>query len=273
MRYCLIFILLCQFCVSASANQNVDKASARSSIATQEIEYQADDAILSGYIAYDKSLTQKRPGILVVHEWWGHNEYARNRAYQLAELGYVAFAVDMYGDGKLASHPSDAGKFMQEITNNMPLAEKRLHAALKILNKHKYTDSEKTAAIGYCFGGAMVLHLARIGADIDAIVSFHGSLGTQSPAQKDAVKAKVLVLHGADDPFIPKQQVVEFKSEMERAEVDYKFIAYPNVKHSFTNPQADEYSQKFNLPALQYDKNADKDSWSRMNQFFDEIFN
>ena len=188
------------------------------------------------------------------------------------ELGYIAFAVDMYGDGKLAEHPEDAGKFMKEVTNNMPLAEKRLRAALQVLNQHNNTDTGKTAAIGYCFGGAMVLHLARIGTNIDGVVSFHGSLGTQSPAIPGVVKAKVLVLHGADDPFIPSEQVYAFKEEMQNAGAQYEFVAYPNVKHSFTNPQADEYRQKFDIQALQYDRHADEDSWNRLLVFLEEIF-
>ena len=264
MKKALLFIFLC---VSTSV-----VAEQKPNIISQEIEYQADEANLRGYLAYDKSLTGKRPGILVIHEWWGHNEYARNRAKMLAELGYVAFAVDMYGDGKLAAHPDEAGKFMQEVTSNMPLAEKRMHAALKVLNSQAETDKEKTAAIGYCFGGAMVLHLARIGTEIDGVVSFHGSLGTNSPAKVGNVKAKVLVLHGAEDPFIPIEQVDTFKQEMKSAGVDFEFLAYPNVKHSFTNPQADEFSKKFDLPALQYNQYADEDSWKKMQIFFEDIF-
>ena len=262
--FCFLFISL-SFCVHAS-----DEPSAY--LQTQEIEYQSDDALLTGYLAYDSRIEGKRPGVLVVHEWWGHNEYARKRAEMLAEQGYVAFAVDMYGDGKLASHPDDAGKFMQQVTSNMPLAEKRLAAALNILNQQEVTDISKTAAIGYCFGGGMVLHLARIGTDIDGVVSFHGSLGTQTPAKKNAVKANVLVFHGEDDPFIPSEQVDAFKTEMKNAEVQYEFIAYPNVKHSFTNPEADQFSEKFNLPALAYDRHADEDSWNRMLKFFEQIF-
>ena len=264
MKKFIFFISLCLSAIASSGEQT--------KLISHEIEYKADDAKLTGYLVYDNNLSGKRPGILVIHEWWGHNDYARKRADMLAKLGYVAFAVDMYGDGKLAEHPSDAGKFMNEVTSNMQLAEKRMHAALQVLNNHAQTDKDKTAAIGYCFGGAMVLHLARIGTDIDGVVSFHGSLGTKSPASKDKVKAKVLVLHGADDPFIPAEQVESFKKEMNTAGVDYEFVAYPNVKHSFTNPQADEFSKRFELPALQYDAMADKDSWNRMQTFFTEIF-
>ncbi len=254
------------------ADERLDKNTHQSNIVAQEIEYHTNGAKLKGYLVYDKNLKTKRPGILVVHEWWGHNDYARRRAKMLAELGYIAFAVDMYGNGKLAAHPDDAAKFMQEVTNNMPLAEKRLNAALQVLNQQEFTDTDKTAAIGYCFGGAMVLHLARVGTNIDGVVSFHGSLGTQSPAKKGSVKARVLVLHGADDPFIPAEQVDAFIEEMQNADVDYEFVAYPNVKHSFTNPQADEYSKKFDLAALQYNQHADEDSWNKMQAFLKEIF-
>ncbi len=262
----LLVLLTLPVCVHADDVQ-------LSNLITEDIEYQVDDTKLNGYLAYDSSIDKKRPGILVVHEWWGHNEYARSRVEMLAELGYVAFAVDMYGDGKLAQHPEDAGKFMNQVTKNMPLAEKRLAAALKVLNQQAVTDSSKTAAIGYCFGGGMVLHLARIGADIDGVVSFHGSLETQTPAKKDTVKARVLVLHGEEDSFIPPEQVDAFIEEMQNAGVKYEFIEYPNVKHSFTNPQADEFSEKFNLSALEYNQHADEDSWRRMQMFFDQIFN
>ena len=271
MKFYFFIVFLFALSVCVQADDQIDKQS--SNIITKEIVYQVDDTTLTGYLTYASSTNTKRPGILVIHEWWGHNQYARTRAKMLAELGYVAFAVDMYGDGKLAQHPEDAGKFMQEVTSNMQVAEKRMTAALEILNKQSVTDPSKTAAIGYCFGGAMVLHLARIGTDIGGVVSFHGSLGTQSPALKDHVEAKILVLHGEDDPFIPNEQVQAFKQEMQNAHVEFTFIGYPGVKHSFTNPQADEFSEKFNLPALQYDQLADEDSWKRMQAFFEQIFN
>ncbi len=245
---------------------------AASNIHTQEITYQVDGVTLTGYLAYDSTVDVKRPGVLVVHEWWGHNAYARKRAEMLAGLGYVALAVDMYGDGKLAEHPKDAGKFMQEVTSNMTLAEKRFNAARKVLNDQAQTDAEKNAAIGYCFGGTMVLHMARTGADLDGVVSFHGSLSTKSPAKANAVSAKVLVLHGNADPLIPPEQVDVFKQEMDVADVDYEFIGYPDIKHSFTNPEADNFRVKFDLPALQYDAEADADSWKRMQVFLSSIF-
>ena len=271
MRFYIFIVFLFASFVCAQADDQTDKQSTK--ITSKEITYQVDDTKLTGYLAYDSSTDTKRPGILVVHEWWGHNEYARKRAEMLAELGYVAFAVDMYGDGKLAQHPKEAGKFMQEVISNMPVAEKRMAAALQELNKQSVTDTSKTAAIGYCFGGAVVLHMARIGTEIDGVVSFHGSLSTQSPALNDHVQAKILVFHGEDDPFIPIEQVQAFKEEMQNASVNFTFIAYPGVKHSFTNPQADEFNEKFNLPALQYNQHADEDSWKRMQAFFEQIFN
>ena len=277
MRYVnLIIIFLLLSCIALadehSSNEKVEAGQLQANITTQDIDYQVDGVHFTGYLAYDSSITVKRPGVLVVHEWWGHNEYARRRAEMLAKLGYVALAVDMYGDGKFAEHPEDASKFMKEVTSSMPQAEKRLQAARKLLNQQEFTDSEKNAAIGYCFGGGMVLHFARIGADLDGVVSFHGSLGTQTPAKPDVVKARILVLHGADDPFIPTQQVDAFKEEMQRAGALYEFVAYPNVRHSFTNPQADDFGQKFNLPALQYNREADEDSWNRMKEFLETVF-
>jgi dienelactone hydrolase len=243
--------------------------SAQGAIKTEEIEYKDGDTVMKGYIAYDDSISGKRPGILVVHEWWGHNEYARKRARMLAELGYTAFALDMYGDGKTADHPDDAGKFAGEVRKNMDVAASRFGVAMKLLQDHKTTDPEKIGAIGYCFGGGIVLEMARRGADLDGVVSFHGSLGTKNPAWKGKFKAKVLVAHGADDPFVPQEQVDAFKKEMDKAGVDYEIIVYKGAKHSFTNPEADKFGKKFDLP-LAYNEKADKQSWEDMKTFFKE---
>ncbi|OGW44543.1 MAG: dienelactone hydrolase, partial [Nitrospirae bacterium RBG_16_43_11] len=171
--------------------------SACATLHTQEIDYRSDGQVLKGYIAYDKTIKGKRPGVLVVHEWWGHNEYARKRARMLADMGYTAFALDMYGDGKQAAHPNEAGKFAEEVSNNKDTAEKRFMAALDILRSQETVDPDQIAAIGYCFGGGVVLNMARIGADLDGVVSFHGSLTTDAPAKPGTVRASVLVLHGA----------------------------------------------------------------------------
>ena len=194
-----------------------------SAIQVEEVEYEVDSLKMKGYLAFDDSKEGKRPGILVVHEWWGHNDYARKRARMLAELGYVALAVDMYGDGKQAFHPEDAGKFAGEVMSSLPVAKARFEAAMMLLQSHRLTEAGQIGAIGYCFGGGVVLHMARMGIDLKGVVSFHGSLGTSIPAEEGAVKARVLVCHGADDPFVPREQIDAFKAEMDAAKVKYRF--------------------------------------------------
>jgi dienelactone hydrolase len=245
--------------------------SACATLHTEEISYSANGQTLKGYLAYDKTLQGKRPGILVVHEWWGHNDYVRKRARMLAEMGYTALAVDMYGDGKQAHHPEEAGQFAAEVQKNKDVGEKRFMAALDLLRRQDTVDPDHIAAIGYCFGGGVVLHMARAGVDLDGVVSFHGALSTDTPAKPGGVKAKVLVLHGADDPFVPPEQVKQFKEEMDAAGVGYRFVAYPGVMHGFTNPDADGYGKTFHLP-LKYDAEADKRSWSEMRTFFTFLF-
>jgi dienelactone hydrolase len=236
----------------------------------EEVTYEADGTVLKGYIAYDAS-AGPRPGVLVVHEWWGHNDYVRDRARMLAVMGYTAFALDMYGDGKVATHPEDAQKFMMEVLANLDAAEARFRAAKLVLQEHPSTDPDDIAAIGYCFGGAVVLHMARSGEDLDAVASFHGSLGTQSPAQPGMIKARLLVANGADDPFVPAAEVEAFRAEMAAAGADLNFISYPGVVHSFTRPGATEIGEQFDLP-LRYDEAADKDSWSQLTLLLSESF-
>ncbi len=183
-------------------------------VITQNINYTVDGTSLKGYLAYDDSIHGQRPGVLVVHEWWGHNDYARERARMLASLGYTAFALDMYGDGKTASHPGDAAKFSGAVKKNLTLAKARFLAALEQLQSHKTTDKSRLAAIGYCFGGGIVLEMARQGIDLKGVVSFHGSLTTQQPARAGKIKAGVLVLNGAADPFVKPQDITEFEKEM-----------------------------------------------------------
>ena len=245
--------------------------SAQAEIITQDITYKQGDTEMKGLLAYDDSVKGQRPGILVVHEWWGHNDYARKRARMLAEMGYTALAVDMYGDGQQASHPDDAGKFARAVGGNMPVAKARFEAAMNTLKSQKTVAGDNIAAIGYCFGGGIVLNMARQGVDLKGVVSFHGSVATQNPAQKGDIKAKVRVFNGAEDPMVKAEHIDAFKQEMEAAGVDYVFVNYPGAKHSFTNPDADMFAQKFNLP-LAYDKNADEDSWQQMQAFFKSIF-
>ena len=245
--------------------------SAFAAVQGKEVSYSADGVTLKGYFAYDDAAEGKRPGVLVVHEWWGHNDYARKRARMLAELGYTALAVDMYGDGKQAAHPDDAGEFAGEVAQNMPVAKARFLAALDLLKSDPTVDADKIAAIGYCFGGGIVLNMARMGVDLKGVVSFHGSLGTENPARSGTVKARVLVCHGAADSFTTPQQIADFKKEMEAAGVDYKFIAYENAVHSFTNPDADRFAKEFGL-GVGYNAAADQRSWADMQEFFKKIF-
>jgi dienelactone hydrolase len=237
----------------------------------EEVEYSANGTTMKGYIAYDPAIEGPRPGVLVVHEWWGHNDYVRKRADMLAQLGYVALAVDMYGDGKQADHPDDAGRFAGELRKNMDLGQKRFEAGLEVLRGHPLVDAERAAAIGYCFGGGVVLEMARRGVDLRGVVSFHGSLGTQTPAQPGGVEAAVLVLNGAADPLVTAEQISAFKAEMQAAEVDYEFIDYEGALHAFTNPAADVAAERFNFAALGYDPAADAASWREMRGFLERV--
>ena len=260
MQRVMWFVLLFSFAVSVQAK-----------VVTKEVTYTAEGLNLKGYLAYDDASKEKRPGVLVVHEWWGQNEYIRKRAHMLAELGYVALALDMYGEGKQAAHPEDASKFSGAVMKNLDVAEQRFMAGLTLLQQQPLTDKQQVAAIGYCFGGGVVLAMARRGVDLDGVASFHGSLGAGAPVAPGKVKAKVLVLNGADDPFVKPEQITAFKEEMSAAGVDYEFVNYPGAKHSFTNPSATENGKKFQLP-LEYNANVDKESWQKLQVFFQQIF-
>ena len=248
------------------------QVSANAKIHESPVEYSSQGVVLKGYLAYDEHLKGKRPVVLVVHEWWGHNEYARKRARMLAELGYTALAVDMYGDGRQAGHPDEAGKFSSELMKNFDVAKARFAAALEFLKQQPTVAADRIAAIGYCFGGGGILNMARQGSELKGVVSFHGSLAAIKPAQAGNVKAKILVLHGADDKLISPEQIEAFKQEMKTVKADFQFISYPGAIHSFTNPDADTYAKKFNLP-LGYNADADRKSWEEMKKFFKTIFN
>jgi dienelactone hydrolase len=245
--------------------------SAEATVIGKNVENSAQGVVLKGYIAYDNKVRGKRPGVLVVHEWWGLNEYARKRARMLAELGYTALAVDMYGEGKQAMHPDDAKKFSSETMKNFDTAKARFIAGMDFLKKQPTVDAGRIAAIGYCFGGGVVLNMARQGVDLKGVASFHGSLAAVKPAVPGMVKAKLRVYTGADDKFVPAEAVEAFKKEMAEAKADFKVIAYPGAIHSFTNPDATELGKKYNLP-LAYNEKADKESWEDMKKFLDMIF-
>ena len=235
-----------------------------------EVSYATDSTNLKGYIAYDENSKEKRPGILIVHEWWGHNDYVRERADMLAELGYTAIAVDMYGDGKQADHPGDAGKFAGMVMTNLPEATARFNAAVDLLKKHESVDGEKLAAIGYCFGGSVALTMANSGADLDAVAAFHS--GVALPVMpNEKLKAKVLVCNGADDPFIPAESVTAYKTAMDSIGAKYEYVSFPGAKHSFTSKEADANGEKFSLP-LAYNAEADKKSWESLQELFKEVF-
>jgi len=246
-------------------------ASAGAAIQGQEIRYNSDGVTLVGYLAWDDAISGKRPGVLVVHEWWGHNDYARKRARMLAEMGYVALALDMYGDGKTADHPKDAGKFSSAVMKHLDVARNRFTAAMQLLQQQAQTDASHIAAIGYCFGGGVVLQMARMGLALDAVASFHGSLATTAPAEKGAVKARIAVYNGADDPFVKPESIKAFRQEMDAAGADYQFENFAGAKHSFTNPDADQYGKRFDLP-IAYNEAADRSSWSMLGKFLEASF-
>ncbi len=238
---------------------------------TETVRLDADGTELECYLACDDHSDARRPGVLVVHEWWGLNDYIRRRAHMLAELGFAALAIDMYGGGQVADNPDEAGRLMNGVLGDMSQAESRMGAALEYLQDHASVDSGRIAAIGYCFGGAMVLHAARIGMPLAGVVSFHGALGSFHKPTPGSVLAKIMVCHGAEDVLVPQDQVTALKDEMQAAEADFRFIPYPGALHGFTNPEADANGEKYGLP-LAYSEDTDRRSWQEMQDFFKEIF-
>lgn len=235
-------------------------------VQTKRISYEHNGAQLEGVLAWDDSHDSKRPGVLVVHEWWGLNDYAELRAKKLAELGYVAFALDMYGKGQVTSHPKQAGEWSGKIRSNTEQWRSRALAGLSILKQQEQVDTDQMAAIGYCFGGSTVLQLAYADAPLKGVVSFHGAL--VPPQEIEEIDAKVLVCHGAADGFVPPADVQKFEEEMQKLSADYALISYGGARHGFTNPDAGE----FGIENLKYDPQADRRSWQHMQLFFKEIF-
>lgn len=290
-QFALVFVLITAGCATQSAarteTSTADQATPstvptetsieqppaatpEASVETKEINYQVGAAKMTGFIAYPAT-QEKRPAVLVVHEWWGHNDYVRMRARKLAEMGYVGFAIDMYGDGKLATHPDEAKKFMTEVMSNMPEGVKRFEAAKNLLASDPRVQSDKIAAIGYCFGGAVVLNMARGGADLDLVGSFHGMLGTDKPLKPGAFAGEIFVAHGGADPFIPQEQLDAFKKEMEKAKAHHKLVIYDGAKHGFTNPAATEAGKRFSMP-VEYDAAADTASWQKLSELLAKVW-
>ena len=245
--------------------------SAHAQVQGRNINYQLGAHKFTGYLAFDDTFSGQRPGILIVHEWWGHNDYVRKRANMLAALGYTAFALDMYGSGMLADHPDDARAFMIAATSHRQEMNKRFQAGLHVLLNQSTVNKAKIAVIGYCMGGGIALNMVRAGLDVAGVATFHGTLGTTQPAKPGQVKAEIMVFTGADDPYTPAQQVQAFKQEMQAAGAIFSVKTYPGAKRSFTNPAADDFAKRFGMP-LAYNKAADTDSWQQMQKFFPRIF-
>lgn len=236
----------------------------------ENITYSGDNITMNGFIVYDENIKGKRPAVLVVHEWWGLNDYDKMRARELAKLGYIAMAVDEYGNGKQADNPDSACKLAMPFYQNPQMAKTRLDAAIAKLKEWAQTDAGKMAAIGYCFGGGVLLNSARMGEDLKGVVSFHGSL-VGTPADKSLLKAKILVCHGAEDKFVSPAEVDKFRHQMDSIGADYSLKIYSGATHSFTNPNSTAMGKKFSLP-IEYNAAADIASWNDMKEFFEKIF-
>jgi dienelactone hydrolase len=243
-------------------------APASAAVKSKIVNYEYDGVKLTGYLAWDDAKSGKRPGVLVVHEIWGLNDYAKQRAEKLAALGYVAFACDMFGDGKTSTHPDDAMKMGAEVRKNVETWRGRANIALKVLRDHELVDSTKLAAIGYCFGGATIMQLAYTGADLKAIVSFHGGIQPPTAEQAGAIKCKVMICHGAEDPLIPESSMQGIRKALDEAKVDYEMIYYGGAVHSFTVPHSDQAGIK----GVAYNEAADRRSWRDMQLLFQEVF-
>jgi dienelactone hydrolase len=254
--------------IAAATTLAASAAAARAEVKTRTVEYRQGDVILEGYLAWDATATSKRPGVLVVHEWNGITPYVRKRVEQLAALGYVAFAADVYGKGVRPKTREESAALAGRYKGDRALLRARVLAGLAELRKQPGVDPVNVAAIGYCFGGTAALELARAGADVKGVVSFHGGLDSPTPADAKAIRAKILALHGADDPFVPPAQVAAFEEEMRGGKVDWQLVKYAGAVHGFTNPD----NGTDNTNGAAYNATADRRSWTAMRAFFDEIF-
>ncbi len=241
-------------------------------IKEEPVTYRDGETTMKGVVVYDTAVSGKRPGLVLVHEWWGITKHMHNEARRFAQQGYTVFIADMYGDAKTADNPKDAGALSGSVMKSPKTMESRFNAAREQLARRPTADPTRIGAVGYCFGGAVVLNMARAGADLAGVAGFHASLGLNTPAPAPGtVKAKILVLNGADDPFVKKEQYVTFKGDLDAAKADYKVIEYPGAVHAFTNPEATELGKKFNLP-LRYDAKANEEAKAEASKFFAQIF-
>ena len=236
----------------------------------EPVTYQDGRATLKGFIVHDESRQDRRPGILIVHERWGITPHARREARRFAEQGYTAFVLDMYGDGAMSYDFKESGKLQAGVIKNPPVMESRFNAARAELARHRTVDASRIGAVGYCFGGTVALNMARAGADLVAVATFHATLTMNTPAPK-RVKPRILVLNGAADTIVKPDQIEALKRDMEAANADYRFVNYPGALHSFTNPDADEIARKLKIPVA-YNAEADKAAKAEAARFFAEAF-
>ena len=250
-------------CVAAVASAAIFGA-AEAKVVTRTIAYDHDGQKLQGYLAYDDAKSGQRPGVLVIHEWWGLNDYTKMRTRELAEMGYVAFAADMYGDGKTTRDPKEAQAWASAVSSQAGMLAARSKAGLDVMRKEKLTDVEKMAAIGFCFGGTTVLQLAYAGVDLKGVVTFHGGLVVPDEQQARKIRTPIVILHGAEDTFIKPETIDGMRKALDAAKVDWFMVSYAQAVHAFTNPDADS----FKIPGIGYNEKAAKRSWDEMSRFF-----
>jgi dienelactone hydrolase len=268
---CIIFLSSCNSNGKEADKSETNKAEIKTpKIKEETVSYKIDTLNMNSYVVYDENIQGQRPAVLVVHEWWGLNDYIKRRARMLAEMGYIAMAVDMYGNGRMGNDPGAAQALATPFYMHPDMAKKHFDAALEEFKKNPNVDQSKIAGIGYCFGGGILLNLARMGEPLNGVVSFHGSL-VGTPADKNLTKAEILVCHGEADSFVPKEQVDKFKKQMDSIGKSYTFKSYPGATHAFTNPDATETGKKFKMP-IEYNAAADTASWNDMKEFFGRIF-
>lgn len=258
-----IFLILSIFIASCTE---------KPAIQGEKVEYMTDGETFKGYIAYDRNKKGRRPGVIVVHEWWGQNEEVRKRADMLAGLGYTALVADMYGSGKQANNSEEAAELAKEVSGNAELRHSRFMAAMNFLRRQETVDPERIAAIGYSFGGYVVLQEALDGADLDGAVSFYGGMLVKMPDAPGTVKAGILILHGESDWYVTPQMMVQFNTDMEKAGTKYEIITYKDAEHGYTNPEADVRAEKFKGMHMKYNEEADRKSWDDMKKFLEAVF-